>query len=185
MRRIAIVLVALTLACTAAQQSSTIPSVPQPPTAMTSQSTTPPPSPAPAPSAAATPPPAQPAPAANPEEEKWLAELRESIKGKETLPANQVFKNIKQLNALSAERLLRVMQFGYSRSLGVTCTHCHTPGLWEDDSKMAKRITRQMAEMVTTLNRDVLPKIEDLESRKAVVNCTTCHRGKLKPATQL
>src|SRR5678815_841638 len=54
-----------------------------------------------------------------------LAELTKQIAGKENLPAEQVFKNIQILKGIPAGRLLRIMELGYSRSLGVNCTHCH------------------------------------------------------------
>jgi hypothetical protein len=48
-----------------------------------------------------------------------LADLRKSIAGKENEPAEKVFKNIQLLKGVPAGRLLRVMELGYSRSLGV------------------------------------------------------------------
>ena len=61
-----------------------------------------------------------------------LAKLREQIKGRENEPATKVWKNIKtpMISAMPAGRVLAVMEFGYSRSLGVTCTHCHVPDKW-------------------------------------------------------
>jgi len=56
-----------------------------------------------------------------------IAKLREQIKGKEKLPADQVFKNIKILKRFPAGTLLNIMRGGFSRALGVDCTHCHTP----------------------------------------------------------
>ena len=60
-----------------------------------------------------------------------LAKLREAIKGKEKEPAETVFKNIQLLKGVPAGNLLRIMELGYGRSLGVDCTHCHTPDQWE------------------------------------------------------
>src|SRR5690349_9077029 len=56
-----------------------------------------------------------------------LAKLREQIKGHEQEPAEKVFKNI-QMAAIKqrpAASILTMMELGYARSLGVTCTHCH------------------------------------------------------------
>jgi hypothetical protein len=111
--------------------------------------------------------------------------LRESIKGREDLPATEVFKNIQVMKNSSAGRLLSVMQMGFSKSLGVTCEHCHTPGKWEDDGKEAKKITREMSAMVGKINRELLPAIPGLADRKPIVNCTTCHRGQVKPALNM
>lgn len=116
---------------------------------------------------------------------KALAELRKSIEGKENEPADKVFKNIKMLNAMPAGRLLRVMEFGYARSLGVTCTHCHVPGEWEKEDKPTKQIAREMSAMMGTINNELLKNIENIKSESPIVNCTTCHRGEAKPALNL
>lgn len=114
-----------------------------------------------------------------------LAELRKSIAGKESEPAEKVFKNIQLLKGMPAERLLRVMELGYSRSLGVTCTHCHLPGDWEKDDKPTKQIAREMAGMAAAINNQHLKQIKNLKSENPVINCTTCHRGQTKPALNL
>ncbi len=113
-----------------------------------------------------------------------LTRLRESIKGKEHLPADSVFRNIQMLKKMPAGRLLAIMEFGYSKSLGVTCTHCHNPNAWESEEKPTKQITRDMAEMVRILNTDLLGNIKNL-AKNPVVNCTTCHRGQVKPAISM
>lgn len=114
-----------------------------------------------------------------------IAKIRESIKGRESEPAGEVFKNIKNFTRMPAGRLLGVMQMGYSRSLGVDCTHCHTPDDWSSDSKQAKLIARDMQVMAAKINGDLLKNMGSLGGRQAVVNCTTCHRGQVKPATNL
>ncbi len=116
---------------------------------------------------------------------KALEELREQIKGSENLPSSEVFKNILFLSDVPAGRLLRIMEFGYARSLGVTCTHCHNPKDWSSDEKKEKVITREMSEMAQTINMELLPGIKQLGDRKAIVNCTTCHRGDTKPALNM
>src|SRR5580693_4004136 len=55
---------------------------------------------------------------------KYVAQVMETIKGKENMRADSVFKNIKMLK-IPAARLLKVMELGFSRSLGVSCGHCH------------------------------------------------------------
>lgn len=116
---------------------------------------------------------------------KALEELKKQLAGKENEPASKVFKNIQMLKEMPAGRLLRVMEMGYGKSLGVSCTHCHVAGAWEKEDKPAKQITREMAAMSATINNDLLKNIKNLKSERPVVNCTTCHRGQLKPATNL
>lgn len=114
-----------------------------------------------------------------------LADLRKAIAGQENKPAPEVFKNIQMLKAMPAGRLLRVMEMGYARSLGVNCTHCHVPGEWEKEDKPTKLIARDMSAMVTAINTEQLKKIKNLKSPDPVINCTTCHRGQIKPALNL
>src|SRR5215207_6549781 len=71
-----------------------------------------------------------------------VAKLKEQIKGREQEPADKVFKNIQTpfIKSINAGRVLAVMEIAYSRSLGVTCTHCHTPDRWEAEDKPQKQI---------------------------------------------
>lgn len=118
-------------------------------------------------------------------QEQALAELRKKLAGQETKPAEEVFKNIQLLKGMPAGRLLRVMEMGYAKSLGVNCTHCHVIDQWEKDDKSTKQIAREMAEMARVINNDHLKKIKNLKSENPVINCTTCHRGQTKPALNL
>ncbi len=115
---------------------------------------------------------------------KYAAQVLEAIKGKENMRADSVFKNIKMLK-IPAGRLVRVMQFGYSRALGISCAHCHNTTDFSSEEKQQKEITRQMAAMSNTINTDLLKNIQGLKSSPAIINCTTCHRGEVKPALNL
>ena len=119
------------------------------------------------------------------EREKYVKEVRALIVGHEKEPAEKVFKDIKILKGVPAGRLLAIMNFGYGRSLGVSCTHCHTAGEWDKSDKPQKEIAREMSRLSKAINTDLLPKIANLDSKKPVVNCTTCHRGEVKPALDL
>jgi len=119
------------------------------------------------------------------ERERYVAEVRQEIAGKENLPASQVFKNIKVFTDVPASRLLGIMNIGFGKSLGVSCSHCHTPGEWEREDKTQKQTARDMFKMVATINNDLLKNIPNLKGPNAIVNCTTCHRGQVKPALNL
>lgn len=119
------------------------------------------------------------------EREKYMKEVLASIKGRTKEPAEAVFKNIQRLKGVPAGRLLAIMNFGYGRSLGVSCTHCHTPGEWDKEDKPEKQIARDMGAMSAKINKELLPAIKGLDSSDPVVNCTTCHRGEIKPALDL
>lgn len=135
--------------------------------------------------------PAKPAEGAKParpkfDEAKALADLRKAIAGKEEEPADKVFMDIQLLKAVPAGRLLLIMEKGYSRSLGVSCNHCHVPGEWQSDQKKEKTAARGMIQMTGTINSDLLPKVKGLDTdHQPIVNCTTCHRGQVKPALNM
>ena len=134
-------------------------------------------------SAQATPTPPAAAPAFD--QAAAIAALKEQIKGHENDPAPTVFKNIKFMTTTPAGRLLAVMQFGFSRSLGVDCTHCHVPGKWDLDEKPEKQIARDMSDMNTKIHKELLRNIKNLKGPNPLINCTTCHRGQVKPALDL
>ena len=114
-----------------------------------------------------------------------LERLRARIAGSETKPAEEVFKNITILKGVPAGRLLAIMSVGFGRSLGVDCAHCHVADRWESDEKPAKQVARDMWMMTNAINTEYLSRIENLKGRNPIVNCTTCHRGQLKPALNL
>jgi hypothetical protein len=115
------------------------------------------------------------------ENTRFVQELSEKIKGRENEPAEQVFKNIQGLKGIPAGRLLAIMNFGYSRALGVSCTHCHMEQDFASDDKRPKRAAREMMALNNTINQQ-LSKLQHLEPREQrFVNCTTCHRGKVNP----
>ncbi len=125
-----------------------------------------------------------PAPAAF-DQAKAIADLTAQIKGKEQEPAETVFKNIQTFKGVPAMRVLKIMELGYARSLGVDCTHCHVAGQWEKEDKSTKQTARDMAKMVQTINGDLLKNIKNLKGPNSIINCTTCHRGQVKPALDL
>lgn len=116
---------------------------------------------------------------------RHIQDVLASIAGRENAPAKDVFRNVTQIGEMPAERLLRIMEMGYSKSLGVGCDHCHVPGQWDSDEKPAKMAARDMIRLVSTLNNDLLPKVEGLRNDRPLVNCTTCHRGAVTPALNM
>ena len=107
--------------------------------------------------------------------------IREQIKGKEELPAEEVFQNIKLLKTVPAGRLLNMMAGGYSNSLGVSCSHCHVTTDFAKEDKPQKQVTRQMVQMAAFINDSLLKKIEGIQSASPGVNCGTCHNGRARP----
>ncbi len=116
--------------------------------------------------------------------DREMAAILKDIAGHEKEPAEKVFRNIQlpRLKSMPADRLLRVMDLGYSRALGVACAHCHVEEDYASDDKRPKRAAREMVEMNQMIN-ERLGTIEALERapQDRFVNCATCHRGALDP----
>lgn len=119
------------------------------------------------------------------EKKMYLEQIAKQIAGNENKPAGEVFRNLKLMKDNTARRVLNIMNFGFSRSLGVSCTHCHVPNDWASDEKPAKQAAREMAGMVEKINKELLPGIKGLRAERPTVNCTTCHRGDVQPALSL
>ena len=113
---------------------------------------------------------------------KFVRQWSERIAGKENDPAERAFKNVQYLKNIRASLLLEIMDVGYSRALGVTCTHCHLEGDFASDEKRPKRAAREMAAMHRTINQE-LAKMQNLQddSQNRAINCSTCHRGQVNP----
>ena len=119
------------------------------------------------------------------EREKYVQEVLAAIKGRETEPAEAVFKNIQRFKGVPAGRLPMIMSMGFSRSLGVSCTHCHTAGEWDRNDKRPKEAAREMVTMSRKINYELLPQVKNLAGKKPGINCTTCHRGEIVPSHDL
>lgn len=117
---------------------------------------------------------------------KWMNEVLTSIKGKEKWPADSVFKNLKVIkgkSTISAEHLLLMMNYGWSKELGISCSYCHVMGKWESDSLLTKNIARGMWNMRQQINGEILPKITGKDYwGNPKVTCVTCHRGEPIPS---
>jgi hypothetical protein len=118
--------------------------------------------------------------------DRFVAEISARIVGREEEPAEKVFENIRWFEGVPAGRLLRIMNRGYSRALGVACTHCHVETDFASDEKRPKRAAREMAAMHQAIN-ERLNGMENLatEPGQRAVNCTTCHRGAVDPMAEV
>jgi hypothetical protein len=118
------------------------------------------------------------------ENDRHVAEVQKAIAGKEDKPAKEVFKNVKILGDVPAARLLRTMQ-GFTRSLGVACTHCHVAGDWDSEDKDDKQVARDMMKMTRAINEEYIKPIKSIAEDKPNVNCFMCHRGQAKAGADL
>jgi hypothetical protein len=115
--------------------------------------------------------------------ETLMTAMLDHIKGKEDMPAESVYKNIKILKGMPAKRVAGIMTMGFSRSLGMSCRGCHVRNDFASDSIANKRIAREMWAMVQDINKNKLPAIKDIDVQMPMVNCWTCHRGQHEPET--
>ncbi len=118
------------------------------------------------------------------ERQRMVDEVMADIKGKEGMRADSVFTNIKLFKNLSAERMLNVMNEGWSKALGVGCNHCHNVNKWSDEAKSDKQLARDMAAMTNKINKELLQTMKGLDD-KSSINCTSCHNGRKHPAKRL
>jgi hypothetical protein len=113
-----------------------------------------------------------------------MQQIAERIAARKGEPAAQVFQNVQLegLKTVSAETFLVIMNIGYSRALGVSCTHCHDDQKFASDEKRPKRAAREMAVMHRMINQQ-LGRMENLEfpTDKRSINCFVCHRGTVDP----
>jgi photosynthetic reaction center cytochrome c subunit len=121
----------------------------------------------------------------NPHQEandRFVQQILEKIAGRENDPTEQVFKNVQSFKGMPAKRLLLIMNRGYSRALGVACTHCHVENDFASDDKHEKRAAREMMTMHRMINEE-LKKMKNLEDKPEdrAINCSTCHRGAVNP----
>lgn len=96
-------------------------------------------------------------------------------------------KNLTELKGFSGDRLAPVMK-GFTRALGVRCTHCHvgTEGKplssydFVSNANPNKDRARGMLRMLGSINEQ-LKKIEPSGARRVNMWCDTCHRGRPRP----
>jgi hypothetical protein len=172
LRTASLLVLALTLGCGTAAAPQTTPAPAQPASAPVAVGQ-------PAPPAAASPPLQNPNQEKNDQIEKAVLER---IAGHENEPAEQVFKNIQSMKGMPAGRLVRVMNMGFSRALGVGCLHCHFGQDYSSDEQRPKRAAREMMAMNKMINEH-LRGLKNLEGKpeEKFVSCSTCHRGQVDP----
>ncbi len=99
------------------------------------------------------------------------------------------FDNLKVLPKDASRRELLDTMAGFTRALGVRCSHCHVGEEgkplstydFPSDDKATKRKAREMMRMVNDLNGRFLPSLESRAEPQVGVQCVTCHRGATEP----
>jgi Photosynthetic reaction centre cytochrome C subunit len=115
---------------------------------------------------------------------RYVKQLLGRIAGREQDPAGNVFKNVQLpwFKNVPAGVFIDIMNEGYSRALGVACTHCHNAEDFASDGKREKRAAREMAVMHKMINEQ-LAKMQNVQGKpeERFINCATCHRGEIDP----
>jgi len=109
-----------------------------------------------------------------------VAEMLEHIKGKEDMPAESVYKNIKIFKGMPAKRIPPMMVMNFSRSLGMRCSGCHKRGDFASDENKHKDVARAMWTMQQDINQKYLPDMK-IDDDQPTVSCWSCHRGNHEP----
>ncbi len=116
--------------------------------------------------------------------DRFAQQVLKSIAGRENEPAEKVFMDIRieWMKSVPAARFVNIMNKGYAKALGVTCTHCHVETDFSKDDKRPKRAAREMAAMHRMINTQLhdMKELEDPPDQRAI-NCSTCHRGSIDP----
>jgi hypothetical protein len=100
-----------------------------------------------------------------------------TIAGKEDQPAGQVFKNVQIYKDMPAKKFVVMMDSTFGRALSNTCTSCHVPTDYSDDSRQGKARARIMINMVNAINTEHLTKLPAGRGGSPTITCITCHRG--------
>jgi len=99
-------------------------------------------------------------------------------------------KNLKVFPPEMKGERLRAPMVGFTRALGVRCSHCHVGEEgkplstydFASDENPNKERAREMLRMLQSIN-DHLKKIEPSGAQRVNMWCTTCHRGRPRPTS--
>lgn len=90
----------------------------------------------------------------------------------------------RNLKILAADDTLIDAMQGFNEALGVQCTYCHVAGDFASDTNARKETARRMIAMVRQVE-SFFPSTGGVFPRGYhEVDCSTCHRGNVKPETK-
>lgn len=96
-------------------------------------------------------------------------------------PAPPTLKNLK---VLAAGTDIRFVMQNFNAALGVECTYCHVQGDFTSDANPKKDIARNMIAMVRRIDANFGTSAGVFPAGYHEVDCSTCHRGSVKPETK-
>ena len=89
----------------------------------------------------------------------------------------------KNLKLLDAKTDIMFHMQSFASALGVQCTYCHVPGDFAADTNPKKEIARKMISMVRLIDTSFPSSTGVFPDGYHEVDCSTCHRGSVKPET--
>lgn len=111
--------------------------------------------------------------------EKYIKLYKDSIRGKENMAADSVFKNIKVLKGKSAEQVLSIMNV-WGHALGVTCKFCHDMNNFASEKPRNHQRTVEMIDLTNQLNKELLANLKTFR-QPVVMGCISCHNEMKEP----
>jgi len=90
----------------------------------------------------------------------------------------------KNLKVLAPETDIRFTMTNFAQALGVQCTYCHVQGDFSSDDNPKKDIARKMIAMVRQIDATFPSSAGIFPAGYHEVDCSTCHRGSVKPETK-
>ncbi len=90
----------------------------------------------------------------------------------------------KNLKLLAPNADIPFVMRNFNEALGVQCTYCHVAGDFAADTNPKKDVARKMIAMVRLIDTSFPSSVGAFPEGYHEVDCSTCHRGSVKPETQ-
>jgi hypothetical protein len=90
----------------------------------------------------------------------------------------------KNLTVLAPATDIRFVMQNFNAALGVQCVYCHVQGDFASDANPKKDVARKMIAMVRQIDSSFASSAGVFPAGYHEVDCSTCHRGSVKPETK-
>ena len=88
------------------------------------------------------------------------------------------------LKVLAANTDIRFVMQNFTQVLGVQCTYCHVEGDFASDANPKKETARKMIALIRQIDPYFPSSVGVYPAGYHEVDCSTCHRGSIKPETK-
>src|SRR5438445_1159065 len=90
----------------------------------------------------------------------------------------------KNLKLLAPDADIPFVMQNFNQALGVQCAYCHVEGDFASDGNPKKETARKMIAMVRQIDTSFTSSAGVFPAGYHEVDCSTCHRGSVKPVTK-